>query len=239
MKPFVALRRSAGRFSCVFRAVMLTPAAVRANHGTPSRSGLLVVAQCSSLKSDFQVRGRSIKAEHGLDAFLYIQASNCRSGLTSHGPPPPLAFSVARTMSGLSRSKLATTSVSPPSVASKPWIDPHSMPDSGDISEVAGNAPDVVKRLTNNTFASYGVGDEGSFAYTVGRAVKFVEVKVDRKEGRGGRLEATTVCEVVVGKGASGLVSLVSAAHARLPTRFPRHAERRGHDARGMHSLPH
>ncbi|ETW77036.1 hypothetical protein HETIRDRAFT_326442 [Heterobasidion irregulare TC 32-1] len=103
-------------------------------------------------------------------------------------------------MSGLSRSKLATPSVSPPSKAPKPWVDPHTMPDYGDISEVAGNAPDVVKRLTNNTFASYGVGDEGSFAYTVGRAVKFVEVKVDRKEGRGGRLEATTVCEVVVGK---------------------------------------
>ena len=213
-EPLVALRGSAGRFYCVFRAVVLPPAAVHTNHGTHPAA---VSSWRNVLPSNQipKVRGRSIKAEHGLDALLYIHHT-----ILLH----LWAFSVARTMSGLSRSKLATPSVSPPSKAPKPWVDPHTMPDYGDISEVAGNAPDVVKRLTNNTFASYGVGDEGSFAYTVGRAVKFVEVKVDRKEGRGGRLEATTVCEVAVCKGASCLVSFVlccSRPPARRPTRFP------------------
>ena len=232
-EPLVALRGSAGRFYCVFRAVVLPPAAVHTNHGTHPAA---VSSWRNVLPSNQipKVRGRSIKAEHGLDALLYIHHT-----ILLH----LWAFSVARTMSGLSRSKLATPSVSLPSKAPKPWVDPHTMPDYGDISEVAGNAPDVVKRLTNNTFASYGVGDEGSFAYTVGRAVKFVEVKVDRKEGRGGRLEATTVCEIVVCKGASCLVSFVlccSRPPARPPTdALPRHAERRGHDARGVHSLPH
>ncbi|THH19523.1 hypothetical protein EW146_g1660 [Bondarzewia mesenterica] len=91
--------------------------------------------------------------------------------------------------------------------AFKPWVDPNAMPDcGGDISDVAGNAPDRVKRLTNNTFAWYGVGDQDCFAHSVGRAVKFVQVNVGRRQGAGGRLESTTVCEVVVGKSASLIV---------------------------------
>ncbi|THU82064.1 hypothetical protein K435DRAFT_823298 [Dendrothele bispora CBS 962.96] len=82
----------------------------------------------------------------------------------------------------------------------KAWVDPASLPDQGDISSVSGNAPDYVKQLNYNTYFSYGVGAEDSFGYQVGRGVKFVDVSIDRKLERQGRLEATTVAEVTVNK---------------------------------------
>jgi acyl-coenzyme A thioesterase 13 len=83
----------------------------------------------------------------------------------------------------------------------KAWVDPASLPDYGvDTSSISGNVPDYVKQLNSNTYFSYGVGDEDSFGYRVGKAVKFVEVNVDRRIERQDRLEATTVAEVLVTK---------------------------------------
>lgn len=58
-----------------------------------------------------------------------------------------------------------------------------------------------MKQLNSNTYFSYGVGDEDSFGYRVGKAVNFVEVNVDRKHERHDRLVSTTVAELLVTKG--------------------------------------
>ena len=78
------------------------------------------------------------------------------------------------------------------------WVDPASLPKYGDASEISGNAPAHVKQLTNNTLGAYGIGGQDSFAHSVGRRIKLVEVNVDR---RGEKREATAVAEVVVSKG--------------------------------------
>ena len=78
------------------------------------------------------------------------------------------------------------------------WVDPLALPDYMDPADVAGNAPLEVKRLTLNTLGAYGVGDQHSFAYTVGRRIKLVEINVEPK---GDRWEATTVAEVPVTRG--------------------------------------
>lgn len=82
----------------------------------------------------------------------------------------------------------------------KVWIDPASVPHCHHDSPIKGNAPDYVKQLNYNTYMSYGVGEEDSFGYKVGKAVRFVEVNVNKKLERQGRLEATTIAEVVVTK---------------------------------------
>ncbi|KAF8981101.1 HotDog domain-containing protein [Cyathus striatus] len=86
------------------------------------------------------------------------------------------------------------------SKASNTWVDPASLPNFGTVSDTTGNAPDYVKQLNYNTYMSYGVGGEDSFGYKVGKAVKFVEVNVNRKLERQGRMEATTVAELEVTK---------------------------------------
>ncbi|KAF9444299.1 hypothetical protein P691DRAFT_736695 [Macrolepiota fuliginosa MF-IS2] len=87
-----------------------------------------------------------------------------------------------------------------PSRPTKPWVDPASLPNHGDISSITGNAADYIKQLNLNTYISYGVGTEDTFGYKVGKAVKFVDISVDCKEERKGRLEATTVAELIVTK---------------------------------------
>lgn len=82
----------------------------------------------------------------------------------------------------------------------KAWIDPSTLPNQGDITSVSGNAPDYVKQLNYNTYHSYGVGGEDSFGHKVGKEVKFVDVSIDRKLERQGRLEATTTADVTVNK---------------------------------------
>jgi hypothetical protein len=47
---------------------------------------------------------------------------------------------------------------------------------------------------------SYGVGESECFGYKVGKAVRFVEVKTNRRMERNERLEATTVAEIEVTK---------------------------------------
>ena len=85
--------------------------------------------------------------------------------------------------------------------SSNVWVDPASLPDCGvDLSTIAGNVPDYVKRLNSNTYYSYGVGSEDCFGYEAGKAVKFVEVSIDRRLEREDRLVARTVAEVPVTK---------------------------------------
>lgn len=81
---------------------------------------------------------------------------------------------------------------------SKHWVDPAALPNYGDTSSIAGNAPDYVKQLNYNTYIAYGVGDPDCFGHSVGKSVKFVEVNINRKRERNDRLEATTVAEVKV-----------------------------------------
>lgn len=59
-----------------------------------------------------------------------------------------------------------------------------------------------MKQLTSNTLGAYGVGDQHSFAYSVGRKIRLVEINVEPK---GDRWEATTVAEVPVTRGANYL----------------------------------
>lgn len=80
----------------------------------------------------------------------------------------------------------------------KHWVDPATLPNYGDASTIAGNAPDYVKQLNYNTYIAYGVGDPECFGHGVGKSVKFVEVNINRKHERNGRLEATTIAEVKV-----------------------------------------
>jgi len=109
-----------------------------------------------------------------------------------------------RTMS----SRLQATSSTPESLPLSPhnkpvkaWVDPASLPHYDHESPIKGNVPDYVKQLNYNTFMSYGVGDEeDGFGFKVGKAVKFVEVNVNKKLERQGRLEATTIAEIVVTK---------------------------------------
>jgi len=88
---------------------------------------------------------------------------------------------------------------------SKAWVDPASLPSHSHVSLIGGNTPDYVKQLNYNTFMCYGVGEEDSFGYKVGKAVKFTEVNVNRKLERQGRREATTIAELEVSKRVSFL----------------------------------
>lgn len=108
--------------------------------------------------------------------------------------------SSSSTLSALSTDIASHASSFPYSQAVKTWVDPASLPHYHHESPINGNAPDYVKQLNYNTFMSYGVGEEDSFGYKVGKAVRFVEVNVNKKLERQGRLEATTIAEVVVTK---------------------------------------
>ena len=84
--------------------------------------------------------------------------------------------------------------------SSQAWIDPANLPNHHHQSSIAGNVPDYVKKLNYNTYMSYGVGEADSFGYKVGKAVKFVEVNMNRLKDHSKRLEATTVAEIEVTK---------------------------------------
>ncbi|KAG6863355.1 hypothetical protein C0991_006494, partial [Blastosporella zonata] len=75
-------------------------------------------------------------------------------------------------------------------------IDPASLPNYGNVTTIRGNALDYVKQLNSNTFFSYGVGDEDCFGHKVGKGVKFVDINIDRRQERQGRMEVTTIAEV-------------------------------------------
>ncbi|KAL4072168.1 HotDog domain-containing protein [Scleroderma yunnanense] len=80
------------------------------------------------------------------------------------------------------------------------WVDPASLSNYGDVSHISGNVSSHVKQLILNTYMAYGAGDENCFGHAVAKAAKFVEINVSKCEEKQGRMEATTVAEVVVTK---------------------------------------
>ncbi|KAJ7156310.1 HotDog domain-containing protein [Mycena filopes] len=115
----------------------------------------------------------------------------------------------------MSSSQTPRTPQAGSSKGAKPWVDPSALPpdpltSASTIASIAGNVPPSIKQLTCNTFFAYGVGSRHpydsdpteyeTFGYAVGRAVRFVEMRVEYPEERGGRMEAVVVQEVSVAK---------------------------------------
>ncbi|KAF8547205.1 hypothetical protein OG21DRAFT_1425289 [Imleria badia] len=84
--------------------------------------------------------------------------------------------------------------------ARKAWVDPASLSNCGDASQIQGNVSAHVKQLILNTFIAYGAGDEQCFGHHVAKAVKFVDISAYDSKDRNGRMEAVTTAEVVVNK---------------------------------------
>lgn len=78
------------------------------------------------------------------------------------------------------------------------WVDPASLSNYGDPSQISGNVSPQIKQLILNTFMAYGAGDETCFGHAIAQAVKFIDISVTACEAKKGRMEATTVAEVVV-----------------------------------------
>jgi acyl-coenzyme A thioesterase 13 len=70
----------------------------------------------------------------------------------------------------------------------------------GDASQIQGNVSPYVKQLILNTFIAYGAGDELCFGHLVAKAVKFIDISAHESHEKQGRMEATTVAEVLVSK---------------------------------------
>lgn len=87
-----------------------------------------------------------------------------------------------------------------PKPARKAWIDPASLSNRGDASQIQGNVSARVKQLILNTFIAYGAGDEECFGHHVAKAVKFVDISTYDSKEKHGRMEAITTAEVVVDK---------------------------------------
>ncbi|KAG1773614.1 HotDog domain-containing protein [Suillus placidus] len=90
-----------------------------------------------------------------------------------------------------------TSSYTPPR---KVWVDPKSLANCGDASQIQGNVSPYVKQLILNTFIAYGAGDEHCFGHSVAKAVKFVDISAHESHEKQGRMEATTVAEILVSK---------------------------------------
>lgn len=84
--------------------------------------------------------------------------------------------------------------------ARKTWVDPASLRNCGDASQIQGNVSAHVKQLILNTFIVYGAGDEQCFGHHVAKAVKFVDISAYDSKEKHGRMEAVTIAEVVVNK---------------------------------------
>jgi hypothetical protein len=120
------------------------------------------------------------------------------------------------------------------------WVEPAQLPSHGDVSSVGGNAPYWVKHLNNNTFMSYGVGNEDCFAHPVGKAVRFVEVNVTARcgasVGEPDVLEASTVAHVTVSK--SPFIAFQAKFFCFACAKVMlRHAQRGWNDAWRVHRL--
>ncbi|KAF9242287.1 HotDog domain-containing protein [Melanogaster broomeanus] len=81
----------------------------------------------------------------------------------------------------------------------KAWVDPASLSNCGDASQIPGNVSPRVKQLIYNTFIVYGAGDEQCFGHSVAKAVKFVDISAYQSKEKH-RMEAITVAEVDVTK---------------------------------------
>ncbi|KAJ7131816.1 HotDog domain-containing protein [Mycena crocata] len=95
-----------------------------------------------------------------------------------------------------------SSSKTPQTGSAKAWVEPAALPDAYavNVSAIGGSAPSYIKQLVCNTFYAYGVGDHDAFGYALGRSTQFVEMSVNECTERAGRVEATTVAEVVVTK---------------------------------------
>ncbi|KAG1852322.1 hypothetical protein C8R48DRAFT_611794, partial [Suillus tomentosus] len=80
------------------------------------------------------------------------------------------------------------------------WVDPKNLADCGDASQIQGNVSPYVKQLILNTFIAYGAGDEHCFGHSVSKAVKFIDISAHESHEKQGRMEATTIAEVIVSK---------------------------------------
>ncbi|OAX43764.1 hypothetical protein K503DRAFT_730970 [Rhizopogon vinicolor AM-OR11-026] len=80
------------------------------------------------------------------------------------------------------------------------WVDPKSLANYGDASQIQGNVSHYVKQLILNTFIAYGAGDEHCFGHSVAKAVKFVDISAHESHEKHGRMESTTVAEIVISK---------------------------------------
>ncbi|KAG6877392.1 hypothetical protein C0993_007877 [Termitomyces sp. T159_Od127] len=131
----------------------------------------------------------------------------CLSQIAATVESPKLSSHVEIASSSISTFDTHSHASRPPNYrpSGKAWIDPASLPNHGDVKHIRGNAPEYVKQLNSNTFFSYGVGDEDCFGHKVGKNVKFVDVNIDRRQERQGRMEATTVAEVQVSKRVSSI----------------------------------
>ncbi|KAI6025993.1 HotDog domain-containing protein [Pisolithus marmoratus] len=96
--------------------------------------------------------------------------------------------------------RLKGSPLSPCASSRTAWVDPASLSNYGDVSQISGNVTPHVKQLILNTFMAYGAGDESCFGHAVAKSVKFVDMSVSRCEEKHGRMDATTVAEVVVTK---------------------------------------
>ncbi|KAF7762667.1 hypothetical protein Agabi119p4_9260 [Agaricus bisporus var. burnettii] len=80
----------------------------------------------------------------------------------------------------------------------KVWLDPASLADEGDISEIGGNLPDHIKQQSLNVYLNMGVSTPSRFGYKLGRSVKWIEYSIHKNPERNGRAEAITLGEIVV-----------------------------------------
>ena len=78
------------------------------------------------------------------------------------------------------------------------WVDPHTLPNHGDVATIAGNASDQVKQLTSNVLWSYGVGQRDGFAFDVCQRIKLLEINIEENNGR---TTVTIVHEIEVFEG--------------------------------------
>ncbi|KAI6126744.1 HotDog domain-containing protein [Pisolithus sp. B1] len=90
--------------------------------------------------------------------------------------------------------------LSPSTSSRTAWVDPTSLSNYGDVSQISGNVTPQTKQLILNTFMAYGAGDEGCFGHAIAKSVRFVDMSVSKCEEKHGRMDATTVAEVVVTK---------------------------------------
>lgn len=132
---------------------------------------------------------------------LYASASPaCESSYT---PSASTSTSTSSSSSSSSESnRYGDTSSTYPQTR-KAWVDPKSLANYGDASQIQGNVSHYVKQLILNTFIAYGAGDEHCFGHSVAKAVKFVDVSAHGSREKQGRMEATTIAEIIVSKSMS------------------------------------
>lgn len=125
-----------------------------------------------------------------------VYASAASPAYESYTPSP----SPSSSSSSSSSESIIYGGTSPYAQPRKAWVDPKNLANCGDASQIQGNVSPYIKQLTLNTFVAYGAGDEYCFGHSVAKAVKFVDISAHGSHEKQGRMEATTVTEIVVSK---------------------------------------